>query len=113
MRLPENGSTQNRQTEAILFIGYATALIRLCPIHHPHRIQPVCISMNSEARIRWSLYLYRQRAASPAELHDGKDKRVKPYGLFRTKIDGTPVQYDNRRGMPQDPVSGDCAKEDT
>ena len=69
--------------------------------------------MNSEARIRWSLYLYRQRAASPAELHDGKDKRVKPYGLFRTKIDGTSVQYDNRRGMPQDPVSGDCAKEDT
>ena len=28
MRLPENGSTQDTQTEAILFIGYATALIR-------------------------------------------------------------------------------------
>ena len=28
MRLPENGSTQDMQTEAILFIGYATALIR-------------------------------------------------------------------------------------
>jgi len=28
MRLPENGSTQDTQTEAILFIGHATALIR-------------------------------------------------------------------------------------
>jgi hypothetical protein len=40
---------------------------------------------------RYLYFIPNQRHRQP-DYHDGKDLRVKSFGLFRVRIDGTPVR---------------------
>ena len=50
-------------------------------------------SVCKRGRARYLYFIANQLHRQPA-YHDGKDLRAKPYGLFRVRIDGTPVRLD-------------------
>jgi sugar lactone lactonase YvrE len=57
-------------------------------VHDPRVLWPDTMSVAGDGY----LYFTANQLQRQADYHDGKDLRVKPYSLFRVKIDGTPVR---------------------
>lgn len=57
-------------------------------VHDQRALWPDTISIASDGY----LYFTANQLHRQADYHDGQDLRVKPYSLFRVKIDGTPVR---------------------
>lgn len=56
-------------------------------VHDPRVLWPDTMSVASDGY----LYFTANQLHRQADYHNGKDLRVKPYSLFRVKLDGTPV----------------------
>jgi len=56
-------------------------------VHDPRVLWPDTMSVAGDGY----LYFTANQLHRQADYHNGKDLRVKPYSLFRVKIDGTPV----------------------
>lgn len=57
-------------------------------VHDPRVLWPDTLSLAGDGYLYFTaVQLHRQ-----PDYHDGRDVRVKPYSLFRVKIDGTPVR---------------------
>ena len=57
-------------------------------VHDPRVLWPDTLSLSSDGY----LYFTANQLHRQAIFHDGKDLRVKPYVLFRVRVDGTPVR---------------------
>lgn len=57
-------------------------------VHDPRALWPDTLSIASDGY----LYFTANQLHRQADYHEGQDLRVKPYSLFRVKIDGAPVQ---------------------
>ncbi len=73
-------------TESIERFDPKTGLIETL-VHDPRLTWPDTLSMASDGY----LYMTANQLDRQPSLHDGKDLRVKPYSLFRVKVDAQPV----------------------